>query len=101
MTTQTKTTHTPGPWHCGYEDLGGETLCYKVYGNDNQRIATFGRWNGVGDEANANLVASAPELLEAIKRVRHAFYVDGTSKALRIAFEGTKEIVAKAEGRGE
>lgn len=37
------------------------------------------------------------ELLEALKRVRHAFYVEGNSKALRAAFKGTKELVEKAE----
>lgn len=41
----------------------------------------------------------ARELLEALKRVREAFYVKGDSKSLRAAFEGTKELVAKAEGR--
>ena len=42
---------------------------------------------------------AAPELLAALKRVRWAFYVQGSSKALREAFNGTKELVAKAEGR--
>ena len=45
------------------------------------------------------MLAASAEMLEALKRVRQAFYVDGTSKALRAAFEGTKELVAKAEGR--
>lgn len=38
------------------------------------------------------------DLLEALKRCRNAFYVDGKASALRKAFEGTKELVAKAEG---
>ena len=46
-----------------------------------------------------DMLAASAELLEALKRVREAFYVVGTSKALRAAFEGTKELVAKAEGR--
>ena len=48
---------------------------------------------------NAFLIAAAPKLLAALKRVRQAFYVDGKAKALREAFEGTKELVAEAEGR--
>lgn len=101
MTTQTKTTYTPGPWELRHERHLGKTDHIIKIGTS---AVYFQR--GVGQtEAetiiNARLIASAPELLEALKRVRHAFYVDGTSKALRVAFEGTKELVAKAEGRGE
>jgi hypothetical protein len=101
MTTQTKSTHTPGPWKTGVEDLGGETLCYKVYGNDNQRIATFGRWNGVGDEANANLVASAPELLKIAYAYRNLLKSMSQSDGEVATFNHIESVLAKAEGRGE
>lgn len=95
MNTQTKTTYTPGPWHVGMKP--GPI----IYGGKGEQIADL-RAHWLEDREhveNVRLIASAPELLDAIKRVRYAFYVDGTSKALRVAFEGTKEIVAKAEGR--
>lgn len=37
------------------------------------------------------------EMLAALQRVRSAFYVDGSFKALRAAFCGTKELVAKVK----
>ena len=43
-------------------------------------------------EANAELIADGPELLAAIGKLREAFYVKGTSKALKAAFEETQEL---------
>lgn len=93
--------HTPGPWYVERYDVmalkperehlgegAPETIC--------------GMISSVSPEetrCNQQLIAAAPELLDALKRVRDAFYIKGTSKALRAAFEGTKELVAKAEGR--
>jgi len=99
------TSHTPGPWRIGD---AGNTIFGPPNGNPSpERVATI--HGGTSDQAavdrlnimkaNARLIAAAPELLEALKRVRHAFYIDGSSKALRLAFDGTKELVAEAEGR--
>ncbi len=62
--------HTPGPWHCHTngsefsvtaEDHNGAT-CYLA------RIDKFRTRHGdYADEANAKLIAAAPELLEACK----------------------------------
>ena len=67
-------THTPGPWHCG--QLNGEGA---IFANNGKRLTienglhslhpichvqnTFGK----EDQANARLIASAPELLEQCK----------------------------------
>lgn len=92
MTTQTKTTYTPGPWKVDEIDGGFLIGADRINGSHIAEAMSL---------HDANLIASAPEMLKALKRVRDAFYIDGTSKAIRVAFEGTKEIVAKAEGRGE
>ena len=42
---------------------------------------------------------AAPKMLDLIKRLRTAFYVDGTSKALRPVMAEAKAIVAEAEGK--
>ncbi|MBK8871854.1 MAG: hypothetical protein IPN19_12700 [Elusimicrobia bacterium] len=92
-------THTPGPWSVGCEDLGGEALCYKVYGKDNQKIATVGRWNSVGDHANARLIASAPELLEIAYAYRNLLKSMSQSDGEVATFNYIESVLAKAEGR--
>ena len=93
--------HSMGPWKVLHHTAPQHDGDRAVYAPGNKLICEMN--GGPNDDsetlANARLIASAPELLKALKRVSHAFYVDGTSKALRVAFEGTKEIVAKSEGR--
>ena len=94
----TEAQHTKGPWSIVDCDNDG----YHII-NPNipgKHIATVSIDDMDPDECrvNAALLRTAPELLEALMRVRDAFYVEGTSKALRQAFDGTKEIVAKALG---
>ena len=49
--------------------------------------------------ANARLIAAAPELLQLVKDMREAFYVKGTRKALLAVMERSKSVMEKAEGR--
>lgn len=55
-------THTPGPWFCVEDDEGFLNLHTRDEGGEiNSYIGT------VDDEANARLIAAAPELLEALQ----------------------------------
>jgi len=67
--------HTPGPWYVG-TDYGDQ--CRHIYANKKVRDADGDEWNPliavtdddetlVNWEANARLIAAAPELLEALK----------------------------------
>lgn len=63
------TTHTRGPWRIGGDDgsiwvrpLRGNVIC-DLIARDTCNPATE------EDMANANLIAAAPELLEALKRI--------------------------------
>jgi len=87
--------HTLGPW------TTKDRIVYK----DNKRICECGvifegNWKPRFEEqeANARLIAAAPDLLEACKKVFK--YTcgrnDGTSKRLRICVE---QAIAKAEGK--
>lgn len=55
--------HTPGPWTFGYYGCSG----YCIQGGG-QHIATSILYKKDGGEANARLIAAAPELLEALQR---------------------------------
>lgn len=56
--------HTPGPWKLGYsETFGHQVLIQTEYPCDSTRIILAQSHN----EANARLIAAAPDLLEACK----------------------------------
>ena len=103
--------HTPGPWVFIKEsgtpgkddnDMGGihapgvEVVCW--FGNGTTYYPSEG---SPPSEANGRLMASAPELLAALKDVvgwvpgSSAFFTDGSSAAV----ERARAAIAKAEGR--
>ena len=62
-----QTKHTPGLWTAEAKDLGGEVPSWRVYNDpEGQEVARVHRWNGKEDEANARLIAAAPDLLDAL-----------------------------------
>ena len=85
-------THTPGPWAVDNQ---------YIHGPDGIRfLAVAG--DGAG-QANARLIASAPELLAALEateakltQAARAFYGAGNAKALREAFEGWRTTAEAA-----
>lgn len=111
MATETKVTHTPGPWqHEGNEILGGigshnafvvcKLTCGHVspapvfsYLNDEQR-----EFRSTVD-ANARLIAAAPELLEALKlavsRFEQPEYLPVTLGDIR----RMRSLIHRAEGK--
>jgi hypothetical protein len=62
--------HTPGPWRAGSHPMNeAEVFADEL---DGERIAEcYGA--GDADQANALLIAAAPELLEALERMAGAF----------------------------
>lgn len=80
--------HTPGPWR--YE-VATKTIRSVPA---NYWLASLDSWDGaVNHEANARLIAAAPDLLEAL----HDLLTRPTDPAVR---ERARKAVAKAEGRG-
>ena len=59
-----ETKHTPGPWA-----IDGEGTNAMVRGADLTIVAVRHRLTGPTHEANARLIAAAPELLEALESI--------------------------------
>ena len=93
----TKTKHTEAPWHVTSRSLSdyegheigthNQTVCVTTTA---ERLAVSAE-----ERANADLLASAPELLHALTAVRDAGYLDG-------AYQPTVDLVdaAIAKARG-
>lgn len=120
---ETKTAHTPGPWaiardpaklHWAFAQINGPQ---NLSGNDEPLVVAYVQ-NMVdsSDEANARLIAAAPELLEALREtslalkaaVAHAFENEVTDTFLeKMRNFGVRDkigvradaAIAKAEGR--
>jgi hypothetical protein len=94
----TKTAHTPGPWHV---DSCDDDLIYSANG---WHIATVG--NEAQEQpaheitANAQLIAAAPELLDALEFVRMTFADIEASKRKGYYIECPK-VVAAAIGKAK
>ena len=75
------TSHTPGPWLIGFDDGSGKDDGMYITASEDRVVVRSGCLDelqfGVQSEADAHLIAAAPDLLEALVRMRAAFW--GTS----------------------
>lgn len=89
--------HTPGPWR-SFER--GVTFHYWVVKVANRVIAKI---TGEDQEANARLIAAAPELLEALEKMVKQFgyevvHKDGLVHDEHDAIQSATEAIRKAKG---
>jgi hypothetical protein len=97
--------HTPGPWHLDKEHDGEYTMIGEpiaIVGGEETgesvrftvgRTCDYGPHGNDQTEANARLIAAAPELLEACRMLRLQFSDDGTA---RYSLVSAREAVAAA-----
>lgn len=91
---KTETTHTPGPWKIGpeYENKKSRSVWHGDFSTTAKTVARF-----IDSDSSARLIAAAPELLEALKkllewgRFPEGYPMQAVSEACR--------AIAKAEGR--
>ena len=80
--------HTPGPWHVE-EAIGdaetGETLWYTIENENDNSIAGFCSVD------HADLIAAAPEMLDALEAATHVM-------PLGEEYDAVVEAIAKAKG---
>lgn len=87
--------HTPGPWRVVHT-ADDRTFIDTEESNDSF-IAQVDR-NAPEYEDNAQLIAAAPELLEALKRIIE--WDDTGCDPSRAVLRAARAIIAKAEGKG-
>jgi hypothetical protein len=86
------TQHTPGPWKFGSK---ADSNFYKrnISGVDGYHVAAVSSRDDHEVDANARLIAAAPDLLEALQ---HLMVAHG--EQLDYAFQQAQEAIAKATG---
>ena len=97
--------HTPGPWRIKSDPMHFDTLTTVEGGAIGVRkpfgVQMIVQVGGDSDfqeaEANARLIAAAPELLEALKEIIAAADGDGWNQ-LDASFATARAAIAKAEG---
>jgi hypothetical protein len=103
MTTEKKAGHTKGPWECEPSKVGG---LFNVWGaREENRLKGMGPTSIISptaNEANARLIASAPELLEYLRRLAFNLEHIQSRPELKLDVSWMHEalaLIAKAEGR--
>lgn len=93
--------HTPGPW---YRNIRANGKYPVVFAGRNQHVATVSQQkDGSETEANIDLIAAAPELLDALKHVVEVFDAPGVvlpdEEPLFEALAKCRSIIRNVEGR--
>ena len=90
--------HTPAPWHVEFrQNYGGTKSAEHIVSENGDLICEGIHWNKNG-EADAQLIAAAPELLEALEEV---LLTEGRGLDCweRDTFNKARAAVAKATGK--
>lgn len=94
-----KTKHTPGPWVMD-DAQPGDLFRYVLHGNGDSfgyicRISTNGNANA---DADARLIAAAPELLEAVIELKDVCNRPSAARTRAEAWRKLDKAIAKATG---
>jgi hypothetical protein len=92
--TATNVQHTPGPWNMFTEDDEGPGKLPGTYTVDGPSLDWIAQ--GINDEANARLIAAAPDLLAALERL-----IDSPPLSDYVTPEIDAALVAITKARGE
>lgn len=95
--------HTPGPWR---RNIKPASKYNTIFAGDAKHIASLSTAGMADDEmeANCNLIAAAPELLEALREIaddyadRFDMTCPGTNPGIKYVVEQARAAIAKATG---
>jgi hypothetical protein len=100
-----KATHTKGPWHIGQGNGEGSIFCesgrtrLESGGTTLYPICDIARgWDEAEDQANAHLIAAAPDLLAAARLANEELLALGAGSSGSPALRALWEAIAKTEG---
>lgn len=91
--------HTPGPWKTTHSEVNG----YRVSDSTGWGVAVV--LKDTNDEANARLIAAAPQMLEALEELvelkdhRHSLPVEIYQESREKAWNKCRAAIAAAKGR--
>ena len=74
--------HTPGPWRVDRQNTGPLASEWIIAGERPRYLAEVGDCGSGCAAANANLIAAAPELLEALEMVMRRGRIDDSEEAM-------------------
>lgn len=102
QTATNRTAFTPGPWMIG--SVVTKSDGFRLFHLDTETEGPLGYFDPLdspdeNDEANARLIAAAPELYSACKSLLHRFGHLDTTLGKREAISQAQTALAKAEGR--
>lgn len=87
-----KNEHTPGPWTCG-----ATSLPHVIMKNGNVWMPQYE--GNPNDEANAKLIAAAPDMLEALERILSDYDIADHDESLPLtSVVQAEKAVKKAKG---
>ena len=86
--------HTPGPWR-KYEDGDFDI---SIFGSDNHHVCTIYYDHNETADADASLIATAPEMLEFLQQIEICF---PKLKEHFEWFDNLEKLIAKAEGKDD
>lgn len=91
--------HTKGPWTINV-DTSGDRHLFDIRGIDNAQVAKLNNNLIHERQANAQLIAAAPEMLSLLKRANDliANETQGNPSA-EILYYSIRDLIAKAEGK--
>ena len=94
------TAHTKGPWHSAAKSAKSWHVgVYTEQGDEVAHIAVKSALHGKRRDADARLIAAAPDLLDAAQKLAALdFGVNGWSGALESAARELREAIKKATG---
>jgi hypothetical protein len=95
MTTTQAVGHTPGPWKA-LPDTGSESFAFEVTGQRMEGVALVYAYDTPSD-ANARLIAAAPDLLEALRDALTGFTDLSNGWPERELHMRPADVIAKAQ----